>query len=947
MDSGSAQSSQQQQQQQSKKDTPRKQSEGGNRSNRNKGGQRAKTDGGDGAASNTNNTGHTRNRGRGGNKENSHAKKSDKDKAGAADHQDKKQGDKDPSAASTRPPKTIAATETVDLHPEGGIKESVAPKEVDPNAEQHQCFICTENIVIFAVSDCNHRTCHLCSLRLRALYKTKNCAYCKADQTIMIFTRDPEKAFQDYDVKQMAYFDRKLNIYFEDQEMYEDTMVLLRFNCPDPTCEVYCPDGWNQLKSHVKKVHKLLLCDLCVRYKKVFAHEHNLMTSSQLIKHFKTGDAGLANQNSDEPSGFKGHPECGFCRESFFGDDELFDHCKKNHEQCFLCLRRNVRHQYYDKYLDLENHFQTEHFACQDPECLEKKFVVFDSDLDLRAHEAETHPNSMNRNRRRIDVQFGYAGEGGSNRRGAGGGSGGGGSDRRRGGRHRDSAEHAAPQQQPQLTPHQIQQIATQREMELAQQRKQAAEDAAAAAAAAPTSAAQEGISNLSIQDASSGNRHQSMLRTRPPPGFGSSLSEPVAIVAPTPTVASRVAAGHGSTPRSGSPAAQGSSDWPSIAAAAASPQQSALRPSVAAVASQNRSSTPVTTDTLNKHAALQDRVQQYLKGTTHSLSQFRQLTTQYRNTQIPANQYVASLASLFFNDMDKTGKVIQGVHEVLDSEAKKTELLRNWHDYKAVQNQFPSLETTVIASSPSQPATMARVASPSTRRVLVIKSSGTTRGNLGHAAKPKSTSMWDRAAAAATSMNRPGSPARGSGGGSGGVTAPTPVFYPTPQLNSGSAWANAGSTSGSSELPVFKGAKPSTSSVPAAAAAAATSSSGTGSASWGSIHQDNHPTATFRPSTSGSSVPSYSRGGKGINGGALEEHFPTLVSNAAAPGARPSLGLIAVQRSKSNNPGLDDLNNGWVMGWDKLTPGAEEEELETTGGKKKKNKKKILFHVG
>lgn len=41
--------------------------------------------------------------------------------------------------------------------------------------------------------------------------------------------------------------------------MYEDTMVLLRFNCPDPTCEVACPDGWNQLKSHVKKVHKLML----------------------------------------------------------------------------------------------------------------------------------------------------------------------------------------------------------------------------------------------------------------------------------------------------------------------------------------------------------------------------------------------------------------------------------------------------------------------------------------------------------------------------------------------------------------------------------------------------------------------------------------------------------------------------------------------------------------
>ena len=75
----------------------------------------------------------------------------------------------------------------------------------------------------------------------------------------MIFTRDAEKPFQEYDLTAMAFFDRKLNVYFEDQEMYEDTMVLLRFNCPDPTCEVACPDGWNQLKSHVKKTHKLML----------------------------------------------------------------------------------------------------------------------------------------------------------------------------------------------------------------------------------------------------------------------------------------------------------------------------------------------------------------------------------------------------------------------------------------------------------------------------------------------------------------------------------------------------------------------------------------------------------------------------------------------------------------------------------------------------------------
>jgi hypothetical protein len=29
------------------------------------------------------------------------------------------------------------------------------------------------------VSPCNHRTCHICALRLRALYKNKACAHCR------------------------------------------------------------------------------------------------------------------------------------------------------------------------------------------------------------------------------------------------------------------------------------------------------------------------------------------------------------------------------------------------------------------------------------------------------------------------------------------------------------------------------------------------------------------------------------------------------------------------------------------------------------------------------------------------------------------------------------------------------------------------------------------------
>lgn len=54
-------------------------------------------------------------------------------------------------------------------------------KDSDTSSEAsgELCFICTEPIVTYAVGACDHRTCHLCALRLRALYETRNCAYCK------------------------------------------------------------------------------------------------------------------------------------------------------------------------------------------------------------------------------------------------------------------------------------------------------------------------------------------------------------------------------------------------------------------------------------------------------------------------------------------------------------------------------------------------------------------------------------------------------------------------------------------------------------------------------------------------------------------------------------------------------------------------------------------------
>lgn len=65
--------------------------------------------------------------------------------------------------------------------PEGDSKDPQlqgygAEAEAD---EVEVCFICASPIGHVSIAPCNHQTCHICSLRLRALYKTRACAHCR------------------------------------------------------------------------------------------------------------------------------------------------------------------------------------------------------------------------------------------------------------------------------------------------------------------------------------------------------------------------------------------------------------------------------------------------------------------------------------------------------------------------------------------------------------------------------------------------------------------------------------------------------------------------------------------------------------------------------------------------------------------------------------------------
>jgi E3 ubiquitin-protein ligase ZNF598 len=76
----------------------------------------------------------------------------------------------------------------------------------------------------------------------------------KEPQPTIIFTASSDAPFSALTLESMSLKDEKLMILFETREMMQDSLVLLRFNCPDSSCD-YIATGWNDLKLHTRGAH--------------------------------------------------------------------------------------------------------------------------------------------------------------------------------------------------------------------------------------------------------------------------------------------------------------------------------------------------------------------------------------------------------------------------------------------------------------------------------------------------------------------------------------------------------------------------------------------------------------------------------------------------------------------------------------------------------------------
>lgn len=194
---------------------------------------------------------------------------------------------------------------------------------------------------------------------------------------------------------------RDFGIHHESPESQAKVDELLQHNCPE------CGNIFKSfplVKNHVRKMHNLSYCDLCLKHLRLFTHERKCYTREALVRHRKNGDL-------DDKS-HRGHPSCMFCDDRYLDNDELLSHLRKNHFWCHFC-EKDGSQDYFPEYKELRKHFKESHFLCEEGECMHEQFTsVFRTKIDYQAHQTQKHSDKLSKAEARqarqveIDIRF-------------------------------------------------------------------------------------------------------------------------------------------------------------------------------------------------------------------------------------------------------------------------------------------------------------------------------------------------------------------------------------------------------------------------------------------------------------------------------------------------------------------------------------------------------------
>lgn len=142
----------------------------------------------------------------------------------------------------------------------------IASNQDSSMTTSNTCVVCYKSSKYHSVGMCDHPVCYECSTRMRVLCQQNECPICRQDLPKVVFTKFV-KPFRH--LKRLENLvDSRYNIFFENRDIREKFLGLLTHTCK--VCKNNLEfENFCNLKRHMKLVHNLHYCDLCINNLKV------------------------------------------------------------------------------------------------------------------------------------------------------------------------------------------------------------------------------------------------------------------------------------------------------------------------------------------------------------------------------------------------------------------------------------------------------------------------------------------------------------------------------------------------------------------------------------------------------------------------------------------------------------------------------------------------------
>lgn len=243
------------------------------------------------------------------------------------------------------------------------------------DAEPNECIICLEPIKKRVLLPCNHSPCCLrCFLTQRTCYNKLQCPFCQKE-----INRDPiitdTAEITQYKIECLKKYQlyKKYHVFYNDPSTIQEIELYHQFKCRECNGNF---QRFRQFFDHLRNKHHLTTCEICCKEKRTLPAEVVSYTAKDLKKHLKQ------------------HPKCSVCPFIAFDYAALTEHMRENHFRCDICAANN-RIIWFPTIETIQVHFHEEHYACDNPMCIQQGFIVFATPTELQLHKIQVHGENI------------------------------------------------------------------------------------------------------------------------------------------------------------------------------------------------------------------------------------------------------------------------------------------------------------------------------------------------------------------------------------------------------------------------------------------------------------------------------------------------------------------------------------------------------------------------